>query len=183
MSSPLHHWVFQRLVHTRERSTPSQNRALPVPGIGVASAWCFVIRSKDLFFLLECGIIWSRFHHIAVIYISLELPAWQHTFSQIFTSFSRFYTWSGVKFQILGSHWPGHFTRWMMFLNTLTLNKTRITYSNVLFHSTKLARIPGTWCSPLGCLVQDQELDSVIPIGPFQLRKFCDKNRSGFSCI
>lgn len=37
MNSPLHHLVFQRLVHNRECSTPSQCRALPLPGIGVAS--------------------------------------------------------------------------------------------------------------------------------------------------
>lgn len=30
------------------------------------------------------------------------------------------------------------------------------------------------WCGPCGCPVQDQELDSVIPVGPFQLRILSD---------
>lgn len=33
MSSLLHHLVFQRLLHNKEYNTPSENHALPLPGM------------------------------------------------------------------------------------------------------------------------------------------------------
>lgn len=186
MSSPLHHWVFQRLVHNQECSTPSQNHALPIPGIGVASSLMFCHQIQRLFFSLRVQDNMGQVpSHCSNLCLSGTACMTAHLFPYICQIFRILHLVRSEIPNFRQSYWPGNFTCWVMFLNTLTLNKTKITYSNVLFHSTRLARIPdsGTWCSPLGCPVQDQELDSVIPIGPFQLRKFCDKNQAGFSCI
>lgn len=115
MNSPLHHLVFQRLVHCREFNTLSQCHAFSVPGIGVSSV-PDILPSEPKTFFSSYGTEWkcgtglqSAGPGTSTLQCFVSLWYCQHDFFHIFSSFSDFNTCSGVKFQNSSSHWPGHF--------------------------------------------------------------------------